>query len=186
METLATSRHSRQNEDNRDVGNTAISIEINGNIGPGSLETQPISRPSHPAVNTPCHIIISLVLRIPKIYFIAELSLNLKIENTLKVANRSHKASIISPCKAALELTSVDPSFPTDQSRLRFQDVYSLAPKQLITSILISIEVPPFTPRVWEGCTVPFTVQPFAYTSCTSRLRAPQGSHRMGDQWHQL
>ena len=35
-------------------------------------------------------------------------------------------------------------------------------------------------------CTVPFTVQPFAYTSCTSRLRAPQGSHRMGDQWHQL
>ena len=27
-------------------------------------------------------------------------------------------------------------------------------------------------------CTVPFTVQPFAYTSCTSRLRAPQGSHR--------
>ena len=44
----------------------------------------------------------------------------------------------------------------------------------------------PFTPRVWEGCTVPFTVQPFAYTSCTSRLRAPQGSHRMGDQWHQL
>ena len=45
---------------------------------------------------------------------------------------------------------------------------------------------PPFTPRVWEGCTVPFTVQPFAYTSCTSRLRAPRGSHRMGDQWHQL
>ena len=37
-----------------------------------------------------------------------------------------------------------------------------------------------------EICTVPFTVQPFAYTSCTSRLRAPQGSHRMGDQWHQL
>ena len=38
-----------------------------------------------------------------------------------------------------------------------------------------------------EGkCTVPFTVQPFTYTSCTSRLRAPQGSHRMGDQWHQL
>ena len=37
----------------------------------------------------------------------------------------------------------------------------------------------------WQ-CTVPFTVQPFAYTSCTSRLRAPQGSHRMGDQWHQL
>ena len=36
------------------------------------------------------------------------------------------------------------------------------------------------------SCTVPFTVQPFAYTSCTSRLRAPQGSHRMGDQWHQL
>ena len=35
-------------------------------------------------------------------------------------------------------------------------------------------------------CTVPFTVQPFAYTSCTSRLRAPQGSHRMGNQWHQL
>ena len=35
-------------------------------------------------------------------------------------------------------------------------------------------------------CTVPFTVQPFAYTSCTSRLRAPQGSHQMGDQWHQL
>ena len=38
----------------------------------------------------------------------------------------------------------------------------------------------------WAMCTVPFTVQPFAYTSCTSRLRAPQGSHRMGDQWHQL
>ena len=36
------------------------------------------------------------------------------------------------------------------------------------------------------GCTVPFTVQPLAYTSCTSRLRASQGSHRMGDQWHQL
>ena len=35
-------------------------------------------------------------------------------------------------------------------------------------------------------CTVPFTVQPFAYTSCTSRLRASQGSHRMGDQWYQL
>ena len=35
-------------------------------------------------------------------------------------------------------------------------------------------------------CTAPFTVQPFAYTSCTSRLRALQGSHRMGDQWHQL
>ena len=31
-----------------------------------------------------------------------------------------------------------------------------------------------------------FTVQPFAYTSCTSRLRAPQGSHRMGDQWPQV
>ena len=41
--------------------------------------------------------------------------------------------------------------------------------------------------EVFDGsCTVPFTVQPFAYTSCTSRLRAPQGSHRMGDQWHQL
>ena len=37
-----------------------------------------------------------------------------------------------------------------------------------------------------EECTVPFTVQPFTYTSCASRLRAPQGSHRMGDQWHQL
>ena len=35
-------------------------------------------------------------------------------------------------------------------------------------------------------CTVPFTVQPFTYISCTSRLRAPQGSHRMGNQWHQL
>ena len=38
----------------------------------------------------------------------------------------------------------------------------------------------------FSNCTVSFTVQPFAYTSCTSRLRAPQGSHRMGDQWHQL
>ena len=37
-----------------------------------------------------------------------------------------------------------------------------------------------------SDCTVPFMVQPFAYTSCTSRLRASQGSHRMGDQWHQL
>ena len=44
---------------------------------------------------------------------------------------------------------------------------------------------PPAKSRL-EQCTVPFTVQPFAYTSCTSRLRASQGSHRMGDQWHQL
>ena len=41
-------------------------------------------------------------------------------------------------------------------------------------------------PMLGGDCTVPFTVQPFAYTSCTSRLRAPQGSHWMGDQWHQL
>ena len=48
----------------------------------------------------------------------------------------------------------------------------------------VSDELKEFVESQGEECTVPFTVQPFAYTSCTSRLRAPQGSHRMGDQWH--